>query len=33
MDPAEAMAMVDNVDIKDAAEQVRGKLQRVVDSL
>jgi len=33
MDPAEAMAMIDNADLKDVAEQVRGKLQRVIDSL
>ena len=33
MDPAEAMAMIENADLKDVAEQVRGKLQRVIDSL
>ena len=33
MDPAEAMAMIDNVDLKDVAEQVRARLQRVLDSL
>ena len=33
MDPVEAMAMIDNVDLKDVAEQVRARLQRVIDSL
>ena len=33
MDPAEAMGMIDNADLKDIAEQVRARLQRVIDSL
>jgi len=33
MDPAEAMAMIENADLKDVAEQVRARLQRVIDSL
>jgi uncharacterized protein (DUF302 family) len=33
MDPTEAMAMVENADLKDVAEQVRARLQRVIDSL
>jgi len=33
MDPTEAMAMVDNAHLKGVAEQVRARLQRVVDSL
>ena len=33
MDPAEAMGMIDNPDLKEVAEQVRSRLQRVVDSL
>ncbi len=33
MDPAEAMGMIDNPDLKEVSEQVRSRLQRVVDSL
>jgi uncharacterized protein (DUF302 family) len=33
IDPAAAMSMVDNDDLKELAEQVRAKLKRVVDSL
>jgi uncharacterized protein (DUF302 family) len=33
MDPAEAMGMIDNADLKDVAHQVRVRLQRVIDSL
>jgi uncharacterized protein (DUF302 family) len=33
MDPAEAMGMIDNADLKDVAEQVRARLQQVIDSL
>ena len=33
MDPAEAMGMIDNADLKGVAEQVRARLQRVIDSL
>jgi uncharacterized protein (DUF302 family) len=33
MDPAGAMGMIDNLDLKGIAEQVRDRLQRVVDSV
>jgi len=33
IDPIEAMAVVDNPDLKPVAEQVRAKLERVIDSL
>lgn len=33
IDPVEAMAVVDNPKLKPVAEQVRAKLERVIDSL
>ena len=33
MDPAEAMGMIDNPELQEVAEQVRSRLQRVVDIL
>ncbi len=33
IDPAAAMSMVDNDNLKELAEQVRAKLERVIDSL
>jgi uncharacterized protein (DUF302 family) len=33
MDPAEAMGMIDNPALKSVAEEVRARLQRVVDGL
>jgi uncharacterized protein (DUF302 family) len=33
MDPAEAMSMIDNPALKSVAEEVRSRLQRVVDDL
>jgi uncharacterized protein (DUF302 family) len=33
MDPAEAMGMIDNSELTSVAEEVRSRLQRVVDSV